>query len=54
MLTILSDEKQGLKSLEVDCLKEYKYRVVRCLNISLTVKEYTTPMRMLIEHMPGT
>ena len=52
-MTILSDEKNGLRALQFHCIQETEYPILKLLKISSPVKEYTTPMRMLIEYMPG-
>ena len=53
MLVILSDEKQGLKALQTYKEITKPLSLLCCKLTSLPVKEYQTPMRMLIEHMPG-
>ena len=50
VITILSDEAQGVEAMEV-CVE--KPGLCRDTEERGTVPEITTPMRMLIEEMPG-
>lgn len=53
VLTILSDEKQGLKAMKFRSERRITHNVMPFNMASLPAKEVLTPMRMLIVHMPG-
>ena len=55
MLTILADEKNGLHALRFSCEKEKSISLPAPCRIPVVLmKEYETPLRMLIKIMPGT